>query len=90
MSNKLLIALLALAAASPIQAAQQEETIELKDGTTLFIQADGKMRHKDQKGRVVLMREGEVMEAKDGSRYMMKNNAIWKQLYEKGSLNPKL
>jgi hypothetical protein len=35
------------------------------------------------------MREGTVMEGKDGARYMMKNSAIWKQLYEKGTLNPK-
>ncbi|GEM_PF-6467331 len=35
------------------------------------------------------MKEGEVMEAKDGTHYLMKNNAIWKRLYEKGTLNPK-
>lgn len=91
MSHKLLsvIALLALAATSPVQAAQNEQTIKLDDGTTLVVQADGKMRHVDQRGHAVLMREGEVMETKDGSRYMMKNSAVWKQLYEKGTLNPK-
>ena len=44
----------------------------------------------DSQGHAVLMKEGTVMEGKDGARYMMKNNAIWKQLYEKGTLNPKL
>ena len=90
MSHKLksMIALLALVAA-PVLAAGDEQTIELNDGTTLIIQPDGKMRHIDQRGHAVTMREGKVMEGKDGAHYMMKNNAIWKQLYEKGTLNPK-
>lgn len=69
--------------------ADTEQTIELKDGSTLVIQANGKMRHVDQRGHAVTMREGTVMEGKEGARYMMKNNAIWKQLHEKGTLNPK-
>lgn len=89
MLRKLLIAFFALAASLPALAAKDQETVKLNDGTTLIIQTDGKMRHVDQKGRVVLMKEGEVMEAADGARYMMKNNAIWKRLYEKGTLNPK-
>jgi Copper resistance protein K len=89
MLRKMLIALFALAASLPALAAKDQETIELKDGTTLIIQTDGKMRHVDQRGHAVLMKEGEVMEAKDGSHLMMKNSAIWKQLYEKGTLNPK-
>lgn len=28
------------------------------------------------------------MEAKDGSKIMMKNNAIWKQITEHGTLKP--
>lgn len=89
MLRKLLIAFFALATSLPALAAKDQETVKLDDGTTLVIQTDGKMRHVDQKGHVVLMKEGEVMEAADGTRYMMKNNAIWKQLYEKGTLNPK-
>lgn len=87
--NKLLIAFFALTTSLPALAAKDQETIKIKDGTTLIIQTDGKMRHVDQRGRVVLMKEGEVMEAEDGTHYMMKNNAIWKRLYEKGTLNPK-
>jgi len=89
MLRKLLIAFFALAAVLPVYAARDKEAIELKDGTTLIVQTDGKMRHVDSRGHAVLMKEGEVMEAKDGAMYMMKNNAIWKQLYEKGTLNPK-
>lgn len=91
MSYKLMpmVAILALAAASPTRAAENEQTVELKDGTTLIVQTNGRMRHIDQRGHAVLMHEGTVMEARDGSHYMMKNSAIWKQLYEKGTLNPK-
>ncbi|MGA9165320.1 MAG: CopK family periplasmic copper-binding protein [Thiobacillus sp.] len=89
MLRKLLIAFFALTTSLPALAAKDQETIKIKDGTTLIIQTDGKMRHVDHRGRVVLMKEGEVMEAEDGALYMMKNNAIWKQLYEKGTLNPK-
>jgi hypothetical protein len=31
---------------------------------------------------------GTVMEARDGSKLMMKNNAIWKQITEHGTLKP--
>jgi hypothetical protein len=89
MLRKLLIAFFALATSLPALAVKDQETIKLKDGTTLILQTDGKMRHVDQRGHAVLMKEGEVMEDKDGVRYMMKNSAIWKQLYEKGTLNPK-
>jgi hypothetical protein len=89
MLRTLLIALLALTASLPVYAVKDQETIQLKDGTTLIVQSDGKMRHMDSRGHAVLMKEGEVMEAKDGSRYMMKNSAIWRQLYDKGTLNPK-
>ncbi len=88
MLRKLLIAFFALTTSLPALAAKDQETIKIKDGTTLIIQTDGKMRHVDQRGHVVLMKEGEVMEAEDGSHYLMKNNAIWKRLYEKGTLNP--
>jgi hypothetical protein len=89
MPRKLLIALFALAAALPAYAATDKEAIDLKDGATLIVQADGKMRHVDGRGHAVLMQEGQVMEGKDGAMYMMKNSAIWKQLYEKHTLNPK-
>jgi hypothetical protein len=34
------------------------------------------------------MKDGQIMEAKDGSKLMMKNNAIWKTLTEHGTLKP--
>ena len=89
MLRNLLIALFALATSLPALAAKDQEAVKLADGTTLIIQSDGKMRHVDQRGHAVLMKEGESMQAADGAHYMMKNNAIWKRLYEKGTMNPK-
>ncbi|CAG9187643.1 hypothetical protein LMG23994_07088 [Cupriavidus pinatubonensis] len=34
------------------------------------------------------MRDNKVMEGKDGAKYMMQNNALWKQLTEMGTLKP--
>ena len=66
-----------------------EQTIELKDGGKLMVHKDGTMAHIDAAGNRVKMRNGVVMEAKDGTKYVMKNNAIWKDITEKGTLNPK-
>lgn len=81
----MLLSLSAFAAEERIKA----QTIELKDGSTLTVQKDGAMVHIDAAGNRVKMRDKVVMEGKDGTKYVMKNNAIWKQITEKGSLNPK-
>jgi copper resistance protein K len=65
-----------------------EQAIALKDGGTLILRKDGTMYHADAAGKRVRMRDGVVMEAKDGTRYMMKNDAIWKAITEKGTLHP--
>ena len=65
------------------------QTIELKDGSKVTAQKDGTMVHIDAAGNRVKMRDGVTMEGKDGTKYVMKNNAIWKTLTEKGTLNPK-
>lgn len=81
--------LLALSATAFGQASQPAATmIELKDGGRVFVQKDGTMVHLDAAGNRVRMRDGQVMEAKDGSKIMMKNNAIWKQIIEHGTLKP--
>lgn len=69
--------------------AAEEQGIELKDGGKIVFMKDGTMVHLDAAGSRVKMRDNVVMEAKDGSKLMMKNNAIWKQITEKGTLNPK-
>jgi Copper resistance protein K len=65
-----------------------QQVIELKDGGSVVILKDGTTAHYDAAGRRVLMKDGATMEAKDGSKLMMKNNAIWRQLTEHGTLKP--
>lgn len=89
--RRFILPLLMLLSLSVFAAGEQvkEQTIELKDGGKVTVQKDGTMIHIDAAGNRVKMRDGRVMEAKDGTRYVMKNNAIWKQITEKGTLNPK-
>jgi len=65
-----------------------EQTILLKDGGTLILRSDGTGYHADAKGRRVKMKDGVMMEGKDGTKYMMKNDAIWTELTKKGTLHP--
>jgi hypothetical protein len=60
----------------------------LKDGGKIVIEKRGTMVHLDAAGNRVRIKDGKVMEAKDGSRLMTKNNAIWKTITEHGTLNP--
>ena len=85
--RKIILPLLMLLSLSAFAA--QEQTIELKDGGKVMVQKDGTMIHIDAAGNRVKMKDGGVMEAKDGTKFMMKNNALWKQITEKGTLNPK-
>lgn len=78
---------LGLAAASAVRADADVKEVPLKDGTTLLIYKDGKMAHRDNKGRVVQMKEGTQMVTKDGTVIKMIGNEIWRktdreQLYE--------
>ena len=54
----------------------------------ITIDAKGQTYHVDAKGKRVRMRDGVVMEGKDGSKYLHKNDVIWKQITEKGTLSP--
>lgn len=65
-----------------------DQAIPLKNGGTLILRKDGTVYHADAAGRRVRMRDGVSMEAADGTRYMMKNDVIWKQITEKGTLHP--
>ena len=51
-------------------------------------QTEGSMVHVGAVGNRVMMKDGQMMEGKDGSKLMMKNNAIWKQITEQGALRP--
>ena len=55
-----------------------EKSIVLKDGSTVHMYKDGKMAMESKHGRPQHMKEGQVMEAKDGQKIMMKGNEIWR------------
>jgi hypothetical protein len=74
------------AAAAPAKPA--EGGIALKDGGTLYIGKDGVTYHMDAAGNRVRMRDGQIMEGADGTRYMMRNDAVWRSITEKGTLHP--
>lgn len=51
----------------------------LTDGNTLYVYKDGKMAMENNKtGSAVYMKEGVVMETKDGKKIMMKGNELWR------------
>jgi hypothetical protein len=66
----------------------ERQPIELKDGGKIMFEKQGTMVHIDAAGNRVKMRDGKVMEAKDGTKVMMKNNAIWQTLAVHGTLKP--
>ena len=63
-------------------------TVQLKDGGKIVVEKDGKTYHTNAAGKRVRMKDGVQMESKDGQKYVMKNDALWKQLTEKGTLAP--
>jgi len=85
--RKFTLSVLLLAFAGAALSAEVQ-TIELKDGGKIVIAEDKTMVHLDAAGKRVRMRDGKIMEAKDGSKIMMKNNALWKTLTEHGTLKP--
>lgn len=82
------IVLLAFAGAAFSADQAPGQSIELKDGGRIVFEKGGTMIHLDAAGNRVKMKDGKVMEAKDGSKLMMKNNAIWKTITEHGTLKP--
>lgn len=84
-----LLMLLSLSALAAEERVKPGESIELKDGGKVTVQKDGTMVHIDAAGNRVKMRDNVAMEAKDGTKFVMKNNALWKAITEKGTLNPK-
>lgn len=58
--------------------ARVEKSIELKDGSTVYIFKDGKMGMEDKFGQATYMAPGHVMETKDGRKIVMNGNEIWR------------
>lgn len=53
-----------------------EKVIEMKDGSTLYIFKNKKMAMEDKFGRATRMKEGHVMETKDGQRIIMLGDEV--------------
>ena len=88
--RKMTLPVLLLAFAGAALGADQatEQTIALQDGGQIVIQKSGTMIHTDAKGNRIRMTDGKIMEAKDGSKVMMKNDALWQTLSVKDALHP--
>jgi hypothetical protein len=59
-----------------VDASKVEKSVELKDGSTVYLFKDGKMAMEDKLGRIVRMKEGHVMETKDGQRVIMVGDEV--------------
>ena len=68
---------------------QNQKRHELKDGSILIVDANGRMRMFNLYGDPLYMKDGVAMELKDGTVIAMKENVIWKQLRTRGTLNPR-
>lgn len=75
MKRLILMTAIALATSTAF-AADVQKKIELKDGTVVHVFKDGKMAMEDAKGRTVRMKAGQVMEGKDGSKYIMVGDEV--------------
>jgi hypothetical protein len=86
-----LITSLALAAcATGGQSGSESNTSQrhvLKDGNTLLVDADGRMRMFAPDGDRVYMKDGVAMELQDGTVITMKENIVWKTLRTRGTFN---
>lgn len=61
-----------------VDTAKVEKSIPLKDGSTVYIYKDGKMAMESKTGRPERMKEGHVMETKDGQKIIMKGDEVWR------------
>lgn len=53
-----------------------EKIVAMKDGSMLYIFKDGKMAMENKYGRAVSMKEGQVMQTKDGQEVIMIGNQV--------------
>ncbi|MGH8789622.1 MAG: periplasmic Cu(I)/Cu(II)-binding protein CopK [Cupriavidus necator] len=78
MKNNLAIAALTLVSLSASAADRSDivKSYALRDGSTVHVFKDGKMGLENPFGRAVSVKEGQMLEAKDGTRITMKGNEV--------------
>lgn len=59
-----------------VDMSQIAKSVDLRDGSTVYIFKDGKMAMEDKFGRTVGMKPGQIMETKDGQKIIMHGNEI--------------
>ncbi len=83
------LALTACATGGQNASGSQPQRYVLKDGNTLYVDADGRMRMFAPDGDRVYMKDGVAMELQDGTVIAMKENIVWKTLRTRGTFNPR-
>lgn len=68
-------AMLAMSAYA-VDRSKVDKSIDLKDGSTVYIFKDGKMAMENKFGKTVRMRPGHVMDTRDGKRIIMVGDEI--------------
>ena len=77
---KTVVLALAVVGMNPVAADEPPaEQLKLKDGSTLYVHADGTGRMVDQHGKPMSMADGVEMETADGRMILMKNKRVWVQ-----------
>ncbi|MEO5658329.1 MAG: CopK family periplasmic copper-binding protein [Polaromonas sp.] len=78
MKKLLIITLLGTAAISAfaVDSSLVDKSIPLANGATVYILKNGKMAMEDNLGRVVRMKQNEVMVTKDGQKIMMHGDEV--------------
>ncbi len=79
--SALALALAAAGAAAPAFARDAltlaaQQTLNLKDGATLYVFKDGKMAKEDRFGRAAYLKQGEVLELADGRKVTAVGNEV--------------
>ena len=59
-----------------VDASKVDKSVAMKDGSTMYVFKDGKMGMENKGGAASTMKAGEVMEGKDGQRYIMVGNEV--------------
>ena len=70
------VSVMTTSAFAGLPAEQIEQSIPLKNGSTVHILKGGKMAMEDKNGNAVRMKKDEVMETKDGKKIMMHGDEV--------------